>query len=253
MKLKLSLLVLLSLPLLSRAQGGATGSAQQTAELARGMTDVFTGGFDIVSYDLRGKDIRGNAFLVPYWTPGEILLTGNRKSIQVPIKYDLYRQQLRVRRPQGDSILVPVNQVKEFRLMGYTSTGAPQSRRFVRYDETATPTDVLGTCGEVLSEGTNVQLVKFWRKNVVKVQESTTNMALQNTVKEFHDNVRYYLRWNDGHMTEVRPKRSSLQHAFANQPAALQEIKTKRLPIDSETQLAAAVLALDPLLTAAAR
>lgn len=245
MHFKILLPLLLSLPALASAQ--SLGSSQQTVEVAREFAETFDNGFNVVSYDLRGAQVRGNPFLTQSWMPGEVLLLGNRKSTQVPLKYDLVRQQLRVRRTQGDSIIVPVNQVREFTLTGVSPAGSFHQRRFVHYTDALVPPELKDVCLEVLDNGQQVQLLKFWRKIVVKSQESGVNMAVSTTVRTYEDNAKYYLRWvGDGKMTEVRPKRASLQVAMASYPAAQQALKSRK--VGSEAELREAVAALDPLL-----
>jgi hypothetical protein len=248
MHTKILLAALLALPALSFAQ--RTTSPEFVTETARGMTDVFDNGFDIVPYSLRDASIRGHAMLLPYWAPGTVLLAGNKKSAQVPIKYDLYRQQLRVRREKGDSIVVPVSGIQEFTLSILSKDGVQQVRRFVHYESPGMPAELKGTCLEVLGGNDHLQFLKLWRKNIVKVAESSTNMALQTTVQSYSDNARYYLRWgHDGHLEPLHLKKSSLKEALAAQPEALKALETQKGNLGSEAEMAAAIAAIGPSLT----
>jgi hypothetical protein len=249
---KMLLATLLALPTLGFAQ--RVTSSEFVTETARGMTDVFNSGFDIVPYSLRDASIKGNAMLLPYWVPGTILLAGNKKSAQVPIKYDLYRQQLRVRREKGDSIVVPINGIQEFTLFMLSRDGVQQVRRFVHYENPSMPAELKGACAEVLGGDDHLQLLKLWRKNIVKVAESSTNMALQNTAQSFNDNAKYYLRWgHDGHMEPLRLKKSSLKEALAAQPGALKVLDARKGNLSSEADMVAAVAAIGPSLTIPSR
>jgi virulence-associated protein VagC len=242
---KFLLPILLGFSFCSFAQKGV--APEFNTEIARGMTDVFNNGYDVVSYNLRSNAIQGSPMLMPYWTQGEILLVGNSKAVQVPVKYDLYRQQLRVKRSQGDSIVVPAARVQQFSLHTLDNSGSKQEQRFIRYESPSLPADMNGTFAEVISNGKHLQLLKFWRKTVVKVSQNSTNMALQNTVRSFNDNAKYYLRWvDDGRVAEVRPKRASLKAALAGQPAALIALAEYKNKLSSESDLSTAVTAIDP-------
>lgn len=227
--------VLLGLPLL--------GAAQNT-ELSRSIDGNFNNGYSLVAPD--DGQVRGNPFLVAGWLPGSVQLIGNTAATPTTLRYDVYRQELRVRRPKGDSVLVPLNRVKEF-----TLTNTSPGRRFVCYPAATLPAEVKGACAEVLAEGSHLQLLKFWRKEVVKQPADNSSYASNSTINVLEQTTHYYLRWPaDGRLTAVRLKRSSLEQALAGQPAALAALKARKGGLSSEADLAAAVLALDPLVAA---
>jgi hypothetical protein len=209
---------LLALPLLSAAQN---------TELSRAANGVFNNGYTLVPSLMAG------------WVPASLQLIGSAAPASVPLRYDVYRQELRVRRPQGDSVVVPLNRVKEFSLIGL-------SRRFVCYPAATLPADVAGACAEVLADGAHLQLLKFSRKKLVK-QPAEGSYASNTTVEVLEEKTDYYLRWpTDGHLSVVRLKRGSLEQALSSQPAALAALKTRKGGLNSEAEMAAAVLALDP-------
>lgn len=252
MRNKLLLPILLSLPVIGFAQKGL--SNEFNVENARNVTDVFNSGYDVVPYDLHDSAIQGSAMLRPTWMSGEILLVGNTKPVPASIKYDVYHQQLRVRRAQGDSVIVPVTKIKEFTLNGLNNKGEQQARRFVRYESSTLPAELNGVCAEVLNNGENLQLLKFWRKGVVRVAENSTNMAVSHTVRSFKDLDKYYLRWAaDGRMVAVRPKRGSIKDALAEQTVALTAFEARKGNLNSEAELIAALDAINPLLATPAR
>lgn len=225
---------LLALPLL--------GAAQITNNLIRTADNAFNNGYAMVAPD--AGQVRGNPFLLPGWLPATVQLIGNRAPTPATLRYDVYRQELRVRRPQGDSVLVPLSRVQEFTLTG---TG----RRFVCYPAASLPADVAGACAEVLADGPHLQLLKFWRKELTKQPDDNASYAANSTINVLQQTIRYYLRWPaDGHLAPVRPRRSSLEQALASQPAALAALKDRKGSLGSEADLAAAVLALDPLVGA---
>jgi hypothetical protein len=188
--------------------------------------------------------VQGSVFLMPNWIPGQLLLNGNSKPIEAPLKYDVYNQEVRAQRPTGDSVAVSVARVKEFTLA---------TRRFMCYPAPTLPTEVGGGCAEVLADGTHVQLLKFLRKGVVKQTAQGGSYASSSSIDVLEEQKYYYLRWADGHFTPTRLKRASLEQALAGQPAALGALKGRKGNLGSEADLAAALLAIDPLLTAPAK
>jgi hypothetical protein len=231
MRTCLLLPALLALPLLGAAQ---------ISELSRDRVGVFNNGYALVSPD--ANVVRGNPFLQMGWQPASLQLVGNAAPTPATLRYDVFRQELRVRRPQGDSVVVPLSRLKEFTL-------TPSGRRFMCYPAAALPADVQGACAELLADGPHLQLLKFWRKELVKQPAENSSYASNSTIAVLETTASYYLRWPaDGHLVAVRPKRSSLEQALAGQPTALAALKARKGSLSTETDLAAAVQALDPAL-----
>ena len=228
-RLKL-LLPLLGLPLLGAAQ---------TEDQTRQMTNVFNSGFSPVARS--GYEVQGSPLLLAAWTPAELVLPGRAKPVAAPVKYDVVRQKLRVLRPAGDSVAVAAAQVQSF-----TLAGGPL-RHFVPLSGPGAP----GGFAEVLSPGPNLQLLKYWEKIVEKAPASGAGYGSTQIASTYVDRARYYLRTPDGRLTEVRPKRASLQEALAAYPAAQQALRARKGGLGSEAELREAVAALDPLLAKA--
>ncbi|MGI4761281.1 MAG: hypothetical protein ACRYF0_11275 [Janthinobacterium lividum] len=215
---------MLQLPLLGAAQ---------INERNRDGVSVFNNGYVLVPPE--ASLVHGNPFLQPGWQATSVQLVGSANPLPTTLRYDVYRQEVRVRRPQGDSVVVPLTRIKEFTL-------TPADRRFVCYPAATLPTEVQGACAEVLANGPHLQLLKFWNKKLVKQPADNTSYGSNSTMTVLEESVRYYLRWPaDGHWTAVRPKQ-----ALAGQPTAL---KAQKATLNSEAELTAAVPALDPTIT----
>jgi hypothetical protein len=218
----------------------------QVSEMSRDRSNNFNNGYALPAADR--NEVKGNAFLLPYWSPATLQLAAGGAAIPATLKYDVYRQELRVKRPQGDSVIVPLNKVRDFSLAGNGTT-----RRFVCYPAATLPPETGGGCAEVLADGTHAQLLKFVRKEVVKQAGESSSYASASTVSVLETQTSYYLRWADGHLSPLRLKRASLEQALAGQSAALAALKARKGGLSSEADLAAAVVAIDPLLTGATR
>lgn len=225
----------LGLPLLSHAQ---------SSELTRDKSSNFNNGYSLAPAGANA--LQGSPYLLPQWAPATLRLAPDRPPVAVPLKYDVYRQELRIKRAQGDSIIVPLAQVREF------SLSAAPARRFVCYPAATLPAEVGGACAEALADGPHVQLLKFVRKAAVKQAGESSAYASNTTVNVLEEQHYYYLRWPaDGHLTALRLKRASLEQALAGQPAALAALKARKGGLSAEADVAAAVVALDPLLVVA--
>ena len=188
---------------------------------------------------------QGNVFLVPNWTPGQLHLAGNTKPIAAPLKYDIYSQEVRARRPNGDSVAVPVAKIKEFAMV---------NRRFVCYPAATLPPETGGGCAEVLADGSHAQLLKFARKVLVKQNSQGNSYASSTTISVLEEQKFYYLRWPaESRLTPMRLKRASLEQALAGQPAALAALKARKGSIGNEEELADAVATVAPALASPAK
>ncbi|OGX85696.1 hypothetical protein [Hymenobacter coccineus] len=225
----------LLLPLLA---GPALGFGQSTGTVGNNYTDVLDKGNSIVAFSPPDAGVQGSPLLLRAWTPAAVLLRGNTAPKLAPVKYDVVHQQLRVRRAQGDSVVVPLGQVQEF-----TLTPAAGPRRFVPLGAPGAPTGF----AEVLSPGPHLQLLKLWDKTVEQAPASNSSYAAPTTTSAYADRPKYYLRGPSGQLTEVRPKRASLQAALAAYPTAQQALKARKGSLSTEAELRDALAALDAL------
>ncbi|MDJ0366621.1 hypothetical protein QMK33_15800 [Hymenobacter sp. H14-R3] len=226
--------------LLSSLAAGAQGVVKETMQVTQNMATVLGNRTDI-AFSNRDDTLLGSPMLYAGWRPGELLLAGNQHATAALLKYDLYRQELRVRRPQGDSVLLPMSQVREFRLL-------EPARRFINFP--ISPPDVASTCAEVLVEGKNVQLVKYLHKEMTKPSTGNDSYTAH-TPGALVEEAQYFLRWpSDGRFSPLRLKRASLERALAAYGPALAALKARKGGLGSEAEMAQAVAELEPLLAA---
>lgn len=230
--------------IISLMLGAPMLATAQVTDLSRDKAGNLNGGYALA--DASSRELKGSPFLLPYWAPAMLQLApAGSAPIATMLKYDVYRQELRVRRPQGDSIIVPLAKVQEFSL-----TSANGTRRFVRHPAAALPPELVGTCAEVLYEGPHAQVLKFWQKKLVKQAGESNGYASASQVTVLEEQTQYFLRWPaDGRLTPLRLRRASLEQALAGQPAALAALKTRKGSLNTEPEVTAAMAALDPLLT----
>ena len=244
MPAKLALL-LLALPLAAAAQH--VTAAEQNLPTAQDLPNILDKRSELVAFTTRDDAALGSPMLYSDWRPGELLLRGNQRPLAVLLKYDLYRQELRVRRPQGDSVVVALAQVQEFRVLA----PAP-AWHFVNYP--FSPPGAGGTCAEVLVESPRAQLVKYWRKALVKRSAPGASYAADQTVSALAEQTHYYLRWpGDGRFSPLQLKRASLEHALAGYGLALAALQARPGRLSTEADFASVTAALEPLLAEPSR
>jgi hypothetical protein len=238
--------LLCTLAITSGLSSFSHAQTNQGSELARDNSGNLNNGYGMAPANT--NTIQGSPFLLPRWETATLSLAPSRPPLPVALKYDVYHQELRVRRPQGDSVVVPLAQVREFSL-----TGVAPTRRFMCYPVATLPAEVGGGCAEVLADGSHTQLLKFVRKAIVKQAGEGSAYASNSSVNVLEEQKYYYLRWADGHFMPVRLKRASLEQALTGQSAALAALKTRKGNLGSEADMASALLAIDPLLTVPVR
>lgn len=238
------LLMLGLLPLGAAAQG--ITAAERTTSTAQNLTNVAEKKGELVAFTSRDEEINGSPMLLPEWRLGEVLLFGNQRPMPARLKYDLYRQQLRVLRPQGDSVVMPLAQLQEF----WLREPGP-ARHFVNY-RVAPPAES-GRCAELLVDGPAVQLVKYQHKALVSSAlppSSYAPAASAQLVEQTH----YYLRWpGDGRFAPIKLKRASLEQALAGYGPAVAALKARKGSLSAEAELVSALTELEPLLAAPSR
>jgi hypothetical protein len=236
------LIILLAVPVAAAAQ--QLTEAERVAQASQNLSSAAGRRPEMIAFSTRDDALLGSPMLYAGWRPGELLLVGNQRATAAVLKYDLYRQELRVRRPQGDSVLLPMSQVREFRLL-------EPARHFVNYP--FSPPDVASTCAEVLVDGKNVQLVKYLHKMMTKPSAGNDSYTAH-TPGALVEEAQYFLRWpSDGRFSPLRLKRASLEHALAAYGPALAALKARKGSLSSEAEMGRAVADLEPLLAAPGR
>jgi hypothetical protein len=234
------------LPLVLPLGVQAQGVVEQTMQTTQNLTSLLGGNINVAFSGHEDASL-GSPMLLTGWRPGKVLLAGNKEFIGVPLRYDIYRQELRVRRPQGDSVLLDLTRVREFQLGEGSIT-----RRFINYP--LAPPETTTTCAEVLVEALQVQLLKYWRKVVVKQAAVNESYGAYTMVSVLQPQVRYYLHWSSANQfVPLKLKRASLEQALVSYGPALTALKARKGSLSTEADSVSALTELEPLLAASAR
>lgn len=229
------------------AREKASKTAGKEAALVNKMlavNEVGTNGYDIVTFDNRVRAVRGTPFIVPFWTMGDVLLGTATVPRAGVFKFDVYTQQLRVLREQGDSIILDPARVQDFTLRPTGRDGQPVVRHFERLPSALAP-EGPASYAEALSAGAELRLLKFERKTILKGHADSA-YGNNTPVDSFQSSAQYYLRWADGTYVSVRPSKSSVLAAIAMRqtPLAAAELQDKA-KARTDAELAAMVQRID--------
>ncbi len=168
-------------------------------------------------FDTRYEGIRGNPFVLPYWCSTEVVFKDGRRFKEVPLKYDVYQNQIVMRRPQGDSIILNPAPISHFTLQ---DVAAGKSYLFKKFtlppDEQAR---LKNRFLQVIQEG-STSLVVSRGKSIVKADYKGAYNSGR-AYDELIDDTQYYLLRPDGSMVGIRLNRKSVLEGFAKHQAEI--------------------------------
>ncbi|HEX8330035.1 MAG TPA: hypothetical protein VF629_21040 [Hymenobacter sp.] len=217
-----------------------TGAEAALANKLQTVNEFGDNGFDLIAFDTRPRTVRGTPFVVPGWAMGEVRLGAKAKPMSGVLKFDVFNQQVRALRPQGDSIILAPGSILSFSLRPTGINGQPEERRF----ELLPPGAVTGVpvaFAEALSSGEELRLLKLPRKTIIK-GNSDPSYSSSNPVDSYQNSAQYFLRWADGTVVSVKPTQASIVAAVALRQSAVAAAETKnKTKARSDAELAAVV------------
>ena len=157
-------------------------------------------------FDTRYEGIRGTPFLLPYWCSTEVVFKDGRRFAGVPLKYDVYQNQVVIKRPQGDSVILDNAPISHFTVQD-VATG----KNYLFKKILLPPGDQVNLKNkflQVIQEG-STSLVVSRNKSIVKADYKgayNTGRAYD----ELIDNTQYYLLRPDGTLVDIRLNRKSV-------------------------------------------
>ena len=215
---------------IAEAQNSPTGH-----EAEQNMTTVGTNNSSTVvrSFDNRYQGMRGSPYLLSQWTQADITYANNKTEKDVPVKYDVYANQLIMRRPQGDSVVIVSPTVNSFLIKDINSG---KNRVFSRFNDAKTDDPSLKEeLLEVLYEGKTALLVRY-DKTIQKASYQGAYSA-NRPYDELEDEKNYYLRKPDQTFVKTKlNKKHLLEHLTAT--AELKKwVDTEKLDLKKEADV----------------
>jgi len=215
----------------------------------RNVNDFGNNGYDVVAFSTRPRTVRGTPFIVPVWSQGEVVFGTNAKATTGVLKFDIFNQEVRVLRPQGDSIILAPDKIQAFTLRPAGADGQPEERRFERLPSGAVA-EAPVSFAEVLSAGSELRLLKSQRKTIRKGQYDPAYNS--KSPEDFYQPVtQYFLRWADGTVAPVKPSVGGIIGVVASrQPAVVAAEMQKKPKAKSDAELGELVQRLNAAIPA---
>jgi hypothetical protein len=213
----------------AQAQNRPTGS-----EAEENLNTVGANSSPVVrSFDTRYQGMRGSPYLLSQWIQADITYANNKTQTDVPVKYDVYANQLMMRRPQGDSVVIIAPKVNGFLLKDVNSG---KNRVFSLFKDAKTDDPSLKEeLLEVLYEGKTALLIRY-DKMLIKASYQGAYSA-NRPYDELQDEKSYYLRKPDQTLVKTKlNKKQLLEHLSAG--AELKKwVDTEKLDLKKEADV----------------
>jgi hypothetical protein len=195
------------------------------------MNAVGAGGVTAVrAFDNRYEGVHGSPYLFPYWCNADIELAGNQVHADVPVKYDVYLNQLVMRRPQGDSVVILPGLVAGFVMKDVISGKNHVFRCFTnaKTDDATLKYEYF----EVLHNGAVVLLTRYDRKLVKASYQGAYNAG--RPFDELMPEKSHYLKKADGTFVKLKLGKKALLEHLEKPDEAEKIIKSQKLDLKKE-------------------
>lgn len=168
-------------------------------------------------------DVIGSPFLKNEFTNGNVVLTNGNKYENVPLKYDVSKDELYFKNPKDESMLSFVIPVKSFELEGRTYlNGFPVTDNFNQ-----------NSYYELIFNGNIKLLIKNYK---AIIENKNYNSAV--TEKRFEDFKAYYML-KEGKMIRFKPSKKDLLETFNDKSAEIDAfLKKEKIDLKSNDDLA---------------
>ncbi len=186
------------------------------------------------SFDNRYEGVLGHPFLYDEWRAGGITLSGIEYQ-DLQLKYDVYADEVIMKRSSGDSMIVTSGIIKRFNI---------EHRTFI-YLVKVKQMDSKSDIGffELLYEGKKVSLLKKLKKTLVQADYKGAYNA-GNAYDEFKPAPHiYYVMKNSESLWRLKPKKKDISRVLDKQVEAY--ISSQKLNLKKEDELVAVVKYFD--------
>lgn len=184
------------------------------------------------SFNYSQISTKGSPYWNAQWRQGEITWLAGGTMADLPCKIMTYEgTALVVKRPQGDSVVVPITTLKEVRLYPAAGQDTIRFRRVLHQD------NIKGELLRVLHEG---QYALLARQGCTVIPPN--NVGAYNPGRDYQELVQkteYFLyRAGSGVLVKCKPGKKGLLEILTGQDAAVQAfVKAERLSWDAEKDL----------------
>ena len=168
----------------------------------------------VQTFDERYEGVKGSPFLTEEWIPGKVRMNNGHVFDGVRLKYDLYRDELIVKRQDGAEVIPDKQTIRSFVLL------APK-RQFVRIGYLINYRKFpYNHFAEVLYQGKST-LLAVHRKKLIKADYRGAYHADRPYDAFDVATTQHYWVSAEGQVHELKPRRKSLRRTFGDHQAAV--------------------------------
>lgn len=197
----------------------------------------------ILTIDNRYEGLVGSPYFSSEWSNGQVRMLGGKSYVNVPIKFDAYRQALILLRPKqgNDSIIIDRSTVLGFQLENKLG----ESYLFRRYPGTKFSDQTIADgYFLVLYEGKTALLKRV--SKTIQGADYKGGYSSGNRFDSFNNTYSYYLLKPDHTLTRIKLSKKALLDALADKRDALKSLAAT-LDLRTEADAAALVKQYDSL------
>lgn len=163
-------------------------------------------------FDTRYRGITGSPFLSNQWNTGTITLNNGKIFTNVPLKIDLYSQEVLAKRPAGDSIIIQANAIQQVQLTE-ANTGKKYTFKKISFIRNENP-GVKDTYADIIYEG-KYSFIAERKKKLIKANYKGAYSTGQ-PYDEFVDETTYYIQKPDKSLEKVKLNRKAIADVFSS-------------------------------------
>lgn len=211
--------------------------AQQNVNALAGSSNV------VRTYDTRYEGVKGSPFFTQSWSEGVLFYSDGKKSAALPLKHDVYKNQLVAKRPQGDSVLINTGNVSHFQL----KDPAGKVYLFKKFPGLKTADAGLTSAFfQVLYEGKMALLIKH-NKSLVKANYQGAYSA-DRPYDELVSQSEYYLKKADQTLIKIRMNKKAILDILQDKQSTVKEfVEKEKIDFKDEASVAKLLAYYDSL------
>ena len=178
----------------------------------------------VQTFNERYEGVRGSPFLSDRWVDGKVYMRNGHVFDELKIKYDLYRDEITVKRKDGAEVIPEKSRVQRF-VLGPTS--ASDSVRFVRIDYLSNNRKFPPNhFAEILYEGQST-LLAVHHKKLIRADYRGAYHA-DRPYDMFGDVMtEYYFVASDGHSDKLKPNLKHITRLLKDKKDAMKQFVAK--------------------------
>ncbi len=223
----LSVIVSCAIPAFAQDRNTPIGSGAKTN--IESLSNVGVG----KTYDNRYEGTKGSPFLLDEFVKADIKLMGNVVLKSIPVKYNVFDNNVVYTDAKGALLAFGANQVEQLSFNN-PKTGTDVVLRKLEGLETANP-KAADKLVAFLFDGNATKFTVLHAKDLIKADYKGSSYSSGRTYDEFYDKNEYYLKSKNGKVEKVKLNKKSLLNSLADKEGEIKSYISKE-KIDATTE-----------------